>query len=400
MSVDDGAAMKPLEGLRVIDLTQAMAAPYCTMNLADLGADVIKVEPPGGEEQRRGSTSRNGHSGSFMAINRNKRGITLDLKMSEGVEVMHRLIRTADVFVQNYRPGAAGRLGVDYDTLRALNPRLIYCSVSGFGSTGPYASRGGYDLIAQGMSGIISVTGEEEGAPAKAGIPLSDLSAGLFGAYGVLCALEHREQTGEGQFVDTSLLEAAMALTVWESTEHWTTGRTPKALGSAHRLSAPYQALRASDGWFTVGAANDKLFDGFCRALGRPDLLDDPRFAGRAQRLEHRHALAAEIDKTTAKETRAHWLERLESAGVPCGPINTYPEALDDPHTLARGMVVDLVHPGAGAIKALGVPVHLSETPGAVDRAAPLLGQHNDEILAELGYDAAARQRLRAAGVI
>jgi len=300
--------MKPLEGLRVIDLTQAMAAPYCTMNLADLGADVIKVEPPGGEEQRRGSTSRNGHSGSFMAINRNKRGITLDLKTPEGVEVMHRLIRTADVFVQNYRPGAAGRLRVDYDTLRALNPRLIYCSVSGFGSTGPYASRGGYDLIAQGMSGIISVTGEEDGAPAKAGIPVSDLAAGLFGAYGVLCAVEHREKTGEGQFVDTSLLEAAMALTVWESTEHWTTGRTPKALGSAHRLSAPYQALRASDGWFTVGAANDKLFDGFCRALGRPDLLDDPRFAGRAQRLEHRHALAAEIDKTTAKEPRAHWL--------------------------------------------------------------------------------------------
>src|SRR5438128_1606755 len=313
--------MKPLDGLRVIDLTQAMAAPYCTMNLADLGADVIKVEPPGGEEQRRGATSRHGHSGSFMAINRNKRGITLDLKTPEGVEVMHRLIRTADVFVQNYRPGAAGRLGVDYDTLRALNPRLIYCSVSGVGSTGPYAA-------------------------------------------------------------------------------HRATGRPPRALGSAHRLSAPYHALRASDGWFTVGAANDKLFDGFCRALGRPDLLDDPRFAGRAQRLEHRHALAAEIDKTTAKETRAHWLERLDSAGVPCGPINTYPEALDDPHTLARGMVVDLVHPGAGAIKALGVPVHLSETPGAVDRPAPLIGQHNDECLSAPGYDAAARQRLRDAGVV
>src|SRR5256885_5070355 len=220
--------MKPLDGLRVIDLTQAMAAPYCTMNLADLGADVIKVEPPGGEEQRRGATSRHGHSGSFMAINRNKRGITLDLKTPEGLEVMHRLVRTADVFVQNYRPGAAGRLGVDYETLKRLNPRLIYCSVSGFGGTGPYASRGGYDLIAQGMSGIISVTGEEDGAPAKAGIPVSDLAAGLFGAYGVLCALEHRETTGEGQFVDTSLLEAAMALTVWESTEHWTTGRTPK----------------------------------------------------------------------------------------------------------------------------------------------------------------------------
>src|SRR2546428_5334446 len=225
--------MKPLDGLRVIDLTQAMAAPYCTMNLADLGADVIKVEPPGGEEQRRGATSRHGHSGSFMAINRNKRGITLDLKTPEGVEVMHRLVRTADVFVQNYRPGAPGPLGVHYQTLKRLNPRLIYCSVSGFGRTGPYAPRGGYDLIAQGMSGIISVTGQEDGAPAKAGIPVSDLAAGLFGAYGGLCALEHRETTGEGQVVDTPLLEAAIPPPVRGATAHWATRRPPEAPGDA-----------------------------------------------------------------------------------------------------------------------------------------------------------------------
>ena len=392
--------MKPLDGLRVIDLTQAMAAPYCTMNLADMGADVIKVEPPGGEETRRGSVQKNGHSGSFNAINRNKRSLTVDLKKPEGVEIIHRLARTADVFVQNYRPGAARRLGVAYEDLHALNPRLIYCSISGFGSTGPYASRGGYDLIAQGMSGIISVTGEEDGSPAKAGVPLSDLAAGLFGAYGILCALEYRERTGEGQFVDTSLLEAAMALTVWESTEYWTTGRTPKALGSAHRLAAPYQALRASDGWFTVGANNDKLFDGFCRAIGRPDLPADPRFSARDRRLDNRRALAAEIETTTVKEPRAHWLARLEAEGVPSGPINTYPEALADPHTLARDMVIDLVHPGAGPIKNLGVPVKLSDTPGAVDRPAPLLGEHNDAILAELGYDERERQALRAAGII
>src|SRR3989442_9406872 len=238
--------MKPLDGLRVIDLTQAMAAPYCTMNLAGLGADVIKVEPPGGEGQRRGPPSPPGHSGSFMAINRNKRGITLDLKTPEGVEVMHRLVCTADVFVQNYRPGAAGRLGVDYETLKRLNPRLIYCSISGFGGTGPYASRGGYDLIAQGMSGIISVTGEESGAPAKAGIPVSDLACGLYGAYGILAALEHRDRTGQGQLVDTSLLEAAMALAGWGGAEHWATRRTPRAVGSAHRFAAPYQAIRAS----------------------------------------------------------------------------------------------------------------------------------------------------------
>ena len=392
--------MKPLDGLRVIDVTQAMAAPYCTMNLADMGADVIKVEPPGGEETRRGSVQKNGHSGSFNAINRNKRSLTVDLKKPEGVEIIRRLARTADVFVQNYRPGAARRLGVAYEDLHALNPRLIYCSISGFGSTGPYASRGGYDLIAQGMSGIISVTGEEDGSPAKAGVPLSDLAAGLFGAYGILCALEYRERTGEGQFVDTSLLEAAMALTVWESTEYWTTGRTPKALGSAHRLAAPYQALRASDGWFTVGANNDKLFDGFCRAIGRPDLRADARFGARDRRLDNRRALAAEIETTTVKEPRAHWLARLQAEGVPSGPINTYPEALADPHTLVRDMVIDLVHPGAGPIKNLGVPVKLSDTPGAVDRPAPLLGEHNDAILTELGYDERERQALRAAGII
>ena len=219
--------MKPLAGLRVIDLTQAMAAPFCSMNLADMGADVIKVEPPSGEDMRRGSASRGGESGTFLTINRSKRGITLDLKQPAGVAIMHRLVKTADVFVQNYRPGAAQRLGVDYETLAAINPRLIYCSISGFGGTGPYAPRGGYDLIAQGMSGIISVTGDEDGPPAKAGLPVSDLSAGLFGAYGILCALEYRERTGRGQLVDTSLLEAAMALTVWESTEYWVTGKAP-----------------------------------------------------------------------------------------------------------------------------------------------------------------------------
>ncbi|HEX3176653.1 MAG TPA: CoA transferase [Methylomirabilota bacterium] len=392
--------MKALDGLRVIDLTQAMAAPYCTMNLADLGADVIKVEPPGGEETRRGSVHRNGHSGSFNAINRNKRSLTVDLKTPAGVEIVHRLARTADVFVQNYRPGAARRLGVDDERLRALNPRLVYCSISGFGSTGPYASRGGYDLIAQGMSGIISLTGDEDGRPAKSGVPLSDLAAGLFGAYGILCALEHRERTGEGQVVDTSLLEAAMALTVREATEYWSTGRTPAALGTADRHAAPCQAVQASDGWLTVAADSDATYERLCRAIGRPELADDARFARHDSRHRHRRVLAAEIERTTRKETRAHWLARLAAAGVPSGPVNTYPEALADAQTLARDLVVDLVHPGAGPIKNLGVAVKLSDTPGAVDRPAPLLGQDNDTILAELGYDAAARHALRTAGVI
>jgi formyl-CoA transferase len=394
--------MKALEGIRVVDLTQAMAAPFCSMNLADMGADVIKIEPPGtGEQTRRlGPAQKNGHSATFMAVNRNKRSLSVDLKHPEGVALVRRLTATADVFVQNYRPGVAERLGLGYGDLSAVNPRLIYCAVSGFGSTGPYAARGGYDLIAQGMSGIISVTGDEDGPPAKAGIPISDLAAGLFSAYGILVALEHREKTGQGQLVDTSLLEAAMALTVWESSEYWVTGQTPRPLGSAHRLSAPYQALAASDGHFTVGANNDRLFEAFCRAIQRADLLADPRFAHGNERVAHRHALVAEIEKTTVTETRAFWLARLERAGVPSGPINSYPEALSDPHTLARHMVVDLTHPGAGAIKALGVPVKLSETPGAVDRPAPLVGEHTDEILAELGYGEAERSRLHDQQVV
>ena len=394
--------MKPLQGIRVIDFTQAMAAPFCTMNLADMGADVIKIEPPGeGEPTRQlGAAHKNGHSATFMTMNRGKRGLAVDLKAPEGVELVRKLAATSDVFVQNYRPGVVERLGLDHRTLLGMNPRLVYCQISGFGNTGPYASRGGYDLIAQGMSGVISVTGDEDGPPAKSGIPLADLSAGLFAAYGILAALEHRDRTGEGQLVDTSLLEAAMALTVWESAEYWTTGKAPKPMGSAHRNSAPYQALRASDGYFNVGAANDKLFAAFCAVLERQDLLSDPRFSSRSTRLEHRKVLQSEIEAVTKKETRAVWLSRLEKAGVPAGPINDYAEALADPHALARGMVVDLVHPGAGAIKALGIPVKLSETPGAVDRPAPLIGQHTAEILQELGYSIAEKESLLRKGVI
>ena len=391
--------MKALEGLRVIDFTQAMAAPFGTMNLADMGADIIKIEPPvTGEPTRElSSVTQNGHSATFMTMNRSKRGLTADLKAPEGVLIVKRLAKTADVFVQNYRPGVAERLGLGYEALSEVNPRLIYCSVSGFGGTGPYAARGGYDLIAQGMSGIISVTGDED-APAKSGVPLSDLCAGLFAAYGILCALEYRERTGLGQLVDTSLLEAAMALTVWESTEYWVTGQAPRPLGSAHRLTAPYQAVGRRTGTSTSARTTTSCSWGCAgRSAGRI-LRDDARFATSALRMEHRAALIEAIEKTTAGEPSAHWLGHLEHAGVPSGPINTYAEALADPHALARQMVVELVHPGAGPIKALGIPVKLSDTPGAVDRPAPLLGQHTADILAEPGYTDAEQQRPHGTG--
>jgi formyl-CoA transferase len=313
---------------------------------------------------------------------------------------LKKLAATADVLIENYRPGVAKRLGVDYDTLAALNPRLVYCSISGFGQTGPYADRGGYDLIAQGMSGIMSATGSEGGAPVKVGVPITDLGAGLFGVFGILCALRARHLTGRGQFVDTSLFEAGLALSAWEATEYWYTGQVPRGLGTAHRLNAPYQAFRASDGHFTVGAANDNLFPRFCALLGLDRLVGDPRFASVAQRLKHRAALETLIEAVTVKHPRAHWLAKCEEAGVPAGPISSVPEALDDPHARARGMVQELPHPRVGRVKGLGNPVKMSRTPPVMARAAPALGEDTDAILRELGLGGAEIAALRADKVI
>ncbi|TMQ26978.1 MAG: CoA transferase [Candidatus Rokuibacteriota bacterium] len=390
-----------LEGLRVLDQTQVMAGPFCAMLLADMGADVIKIEPPGGETTRAMDLeAAPGVSAPFLAVNRNKRGLVLDLKRVEGVAILTQLVATADVLIENYRPGVARRLGVDYATLSAVNPRLVYCSISGFGQTGPYAERGGYDLIAQGMSGIMSATGSEGGAPVKVGVPITDLGAGLFAVFGILCAVRARRVTGRGQFVDTSLFEAGLALSAWEATEYWYTGQVPRGLGTAHRLNAPYQAFRASDGYFTVGAANDNLFPRFCAILGRDDLVEDPRFDSVAQRLRHRAELERLVEALTARQPRAHWLAQCEAAGVPAGPINTVPEALDDPHVHARGMVQELAHPDAGRVKGLGNPVKLSATPPAMRKAAPRLGEDTDAILAELGLDPPAIAALRAKGVV
>jgi formyl-CoA transferase len=390
-----------LAGLRVIDQTQVMAGPFCAMLLGDMGADVIKVEPPEGEHTRHtGAEIVPGVSASFLAVNRSKRGITLDLKQREGVEALKRLVATADVLIENYRPGVARRLGVDYDTLGAINPRLVYCSISGFGQTGPYAGRGGYDLIAQGMSGIMSATGSEGGAPVKVGVPITDLGAGLFAVLGILCALRARRITGRGQCVDTSLFEAGLALSAWEATEYWYTGEIPRRLGTAHRLNAPYQAFRASDGHFTVGAANARLWPRFAALLGLEHLVDEPRFKDVGGRLRHRAALEALVEAVTSTRPRSHWLAACEAAGIPAGPIYSIAEALDDVHARARGMVQELDHPVAGRVKTLGNPVKLSRSPAVLDRAAPLLGADTDAVLAELGYGPDDIATFRATGIV
>jgi crotonobetainyl-CoA:carnitine CoA-transferase CaiB-like acyl-CoA transferase len=379
--------MTALADVRVLELTQVMAGPFCGQVLADMGADVIKVEPPdGGDQSRRslGFSMRGEDTAAFLAVNRNKRSVALDLKDPGRRELFYRLVKTADVLIENYRPGVAARLGVDYETLEAINPRLIYASISGFGQTGPYAMRPGFDLIAQGLAGVMSVTGEPGGDPVKCGIPISDLSSGLFCAVAILSAYVARERTGRGQRIDTSLFEGALALSIWESAELWATGRTPGRLGSAHRLTAPYQALRTRDGHITVGGNNQRLWERTCAAIGRSDLVDDPRFATNADRMENRAELEAELESALAARDTDDWVATLEAAGVPVGPIHDYREVFEDPHTLAREMKVEVEHPVEGTIPALGIPVKLSDTPGSVRRAAPLLGEHTEEVLREV----------------
>ncbi len=395
--------MLPLEKIKVLDLTQVMAGPFCCQLLADMGADVTKVEPPEtGDQSRRsmGFKMKGEDTAAFLAINRNKKSMTLNLKEDAAREIFYALARGADVVVENFRPGVTKKLGVDYETLKEINPRLIYASISGFGQTGPYAMRAGYDLIAQGMSGVMSVTGEPDRPPAKCGIPIGDLSAGMFLALGILSAHIAREETGTGQYVDTSLFEGALALSIWETAELWATGRIPQPFGSAHRLTAPYQALRTADGYINVGANNQRLWSRLCNAIGREELVEDERFATNDDRMENRTELAEELEKTLAQKTTDEWVEALLEAGFPAAPIHNYKEVFEDPHTLAREMMVEMDHPVEGSVKGLGIPVKLSETPGEVRRAAPLLGEHTEETLSGLGYSGEQIADLRERKVI
>jgi crotonobetainyl-CoA:carnitine CoA-transferase CaiB-like acyl-CoA transferase len=389
-----------LQGLRVLDVTQVMAGPYCTMLLADLGADVIKIEPPSGDSTRQMPGAVGADSPSFNAVNRGKRSVVLNLKSTGGRNVFLRLVRSTDIVVENYRPGVMAALGLDYAALAESNPRLIYASISGYGQTGPQRGKGGFDLIAQGVAGIMSITGEPGGPPVKAGVPLTDLGAGLFALTGVLAALESRHKTGAGQQVDTSLVDAGVALSVWEATEYFSGAGVPAALGSAHRMNAPYQAVRCADGYITLGAANERLFHKLCMVLGRPEWSGVPEFADNASRVRHRVELAARIEAITAERPRAHWLALLETHDIPCGPINDYAQVFADPQVLARGMVVETDHPTLGHIRTLGSPIKLSATPADPTRRAPRLGEHTDEVLAEAGFGPTEIAALRGAAAI
>jgi crotonobetainyl-CoA:carnitine CoA-transferase CaiB-like acyl-CoA transferase len=389
-----------LAGLRVLDVTQVMAGPFCTMLLADFGADVVKIEPPAGDSTRSMPGGSGTDSPSFNAVNRGKRSVVLNLKTGGGRDALKQLARTADILVENYRPGVLAELGLDYAALHALNPRLIYASISGYGQTGPDAHKGGFDLVAQGVSGIMSITGEPGGRPVKAGIPLTDLGAGLFALAGILAALEYRHRSGVGQHIDTSLVEAGVALSVWEATEYFAGLGIPEPKGSAHRMFAPYQAIRCADGYITLGTANERLFRRLCDLLGHPEWTTEPEFADNAARLRNHDALAARIEAITGSRERRHWLELFEANDIPCGPINDYARVFTDPHITARQMVTNVEHPVLGAMKALGSPLKLSVTPTDARRRAPMLGEHTDAVLLESGFSAGDIAALRQAGAL
>lgn len=379
----------PLEGVKVLDCTQVMAGPYATLLLADMGAEVIKIEKPSGDDSRKmGPPFIEGESAAFLGINRNKKSVVLDLKSELGQHVFKELALHVDVVAENFKPGVMGKLGLGPDDLRKNHTELIYLSISGFGQTGPYKNRPGYDLLAQGMSGIMSVTGYPDSPPVKVSIPIADLSAGMFAAYGVLSAYIHRLKTGEGQIVDTSLLEAAIGLTVWESAEYWGSHSIPQPRGSAHRLVAPYQAIESLDGFFNIGIANQINYEKFCGAINRQDLLTNPDFIDNPSRLIHYKELIEHIQATTRGKTSSEWLHTLNAHGVPAGPIYSMDEVFNDPQVLHREMVKELDHPVAGLVKHLGIPVKLSRTPGSIRIPAPTLGQHTKSVLREYGIAA------------
>jgi crotonobetainyl-CoA:carnitine CoA-transferase CaiB-like acyl-CoA transferase len=377
----------PLEGVRVLDLTNIMAGPYCSMVLGDMGAEVIKIESFDGDTSRGFEPHVNGESYCYAVINRNKKSMALDLKDARGREVATRLATKADILLESFRPGAMRKLGLDYETLSKCNPKLIYASISGFGQTGPYAGKGGFDIVAQGMSGILRMTGQPGGRPAKVGIAMNDIAGGVTALQGVLGAYIGRQHTGVGQYLETSLLEAGLAWTVWEFAAFFGSGELPTATGTRHRRSAPYQAFRSKDGYVTVGANGEKLWRIFCTAVcDKPGWLDDPRFATQSLRVRHADELEQEIESVIATQPTAYWVDKLDAAKIPGGPVYTYDEVMQDPQVNARKMVVDIDHPIIGPMKLLGLPIKATGELTSIRAPAPWLGQHSEEVLREMGY--------------
>ena len=393
---------RPLEGVRVLDLTNVMAGPYCAMVLGDMGAEVIKIENfPEGDTSRRFEPQVNGESYCFAVLNRNKKSLAVDMKNPRGKAIIMKLGEQADIVLENFRPGVVAKLGIDYDSFKPRNPGLIYASMSGFGQTGPYGRKGGFDIIAQGMSGIMMMTGYPGGRPAKVGIAMNDIASGVTALYGILGAYIGRLRHGTGQYLETSLLEAGLAWSIWEFGAFFGSGEIPVATGTRHRRSAPYQAYRSKDGYVTVGASGEKLWRNFCTMVcEKPEWMTDPRFSSLALRLANVDELEKEIEIVLGTQTTAHWVERLDAAQVPGGPVYGYEQTLNDPHVRARQMVVDIEHPKIGTMKTLGLPIKSTGDLTAIRRAAPWLGQHSEEVLRGMGYGAAEVKALFADGVV
>ncbi len=380
--------MNSLKGIKIIDMTQFLSASYGTQILGDLGADIIKIERPGiGEVYRKyGPKFINGESTSFLSMNRNKRSLSLNLKHKKALKIVQGLIKKSDVFVENFKPGKLKKYTLDYESVKSINPKLIYCSVSGYGSTGPYAGKGGFDLVAQGISGIMAVTGKEDGPPAKVGYAITDIGSGMYATIGILAAIIAREKTGEGQFVDTSLFETGVAWGMMSALNYFADGTIPKRMGSTSPQNAPYQAFETKDGAFTMGTGNEDLWQKFCNIFNLIFLLEDSRFSNNALRVKNQRVLAKKIQKVMKKLSTQECIQRLEQVGIPCGPINTLDQVLTDPQVLARNLILEMYHKKAGKIKTLAFPVKLSKTPADIRLAPPLLGEHTMEILKDLGY--------------
>ena len=402
MGTRSGSGQLPLNAMRVLDLGRHLAAPTCAMLLGDLGADVIKIEKPGAGEDGRaaGPPFFAGISAFFLSANRNKRSLTLDVKHPEGQDIFRRLAETADVVVENFRPGVMDALGIGYATVSERNPRIIYCSISGFGADGPFSDRPGLDQIVQGMSGLMSVTGFEGEEPVRVGIPIADLLTGVYGAYGVLAALQARERTGRGQQVETSLLEAMVGTMGFQAVRYLNGGAAPAPAGNHHPINAPYGVFKARDGYLTIGATGPKRWPLFCRLLGAEAWLDDPRFATNGGRYEHRLALADLIEEKLHARGVDEWERLLNDAGIPAGPVYAMDRALDHPQVRHREMVVERPHPTLRTVSLLGLPVKLRDTPGSVHRIPPSVGEHTDEILADIGLATADLGHLREQGIV